>query len=81
MPAKPAIATRACKSLRSIARPPALVLSVQDTGELLQRFRAKWQPVRVKKTRQKNLKPGSDSIRTGLQAATASAGANGTIVT
>src|ERR1700742_91916 len=32
----------------------------------LERFRAKWTPVRVKKTRQnKNLEPGSDSIRTG----------------
>src|SRR6185436_11703010 len=31
----------------------------------LERFRAKWAPVRVKKTRQnKNLEPGSDSIRT-----------------
>jgi hypothetical protein len=29
----------------------------------LERFRAKWIPVRVKKTRQ-NKKPGSDSIRT-----------------
>src|SRR5579883_748299 len=32
----------------------------------LERFRAKWIPVRVKKTRQnKKLEPGSDSIRTG----------------
>src|SRR3954463_5932591 len=32
----------------------------------LERFRAKWIPVRVKKTRQnKNLEPGSDSITTG----------------
>jgi hypothetical protein len=32
---------------------------------MLERFRAKWVPVRVKKTRQnKNLEPGSDSIRT-----------------
>jgi hypothetical protein len=32
---------------------------------LLERFRAKWTPVRVKKTRQnKNLEFGSDSIRT-----------------
>src|ERR1700743_2363987 len=31
----------------------------------LERFRAKWAPVRVKKTRQNNrLEPGSDSIRT-----------------
>jgi hypothetical protein len=31
----------------------------------LERFRAKWAPVRVKKTRQsKESKPGSDSIRT-----------------
>src|ERR1700744_3072201 len=31
----------------------------------LERFRAKWAPVRVKKTRQnKTLEPGSDSIRT-----------------
>jgi hypothetical protein len=36
---------------------------------LLRRFRAKWIPVRVKKTRQsKNLKPGSASIRTGALA-------------
>src|SRR5262245_39440184 len=34
-------------------------------GPRLERFRAKWIPVRVKKTRQnKNLEPGSDSIRT-----------------
>jgi hypothetical protein len=32
----------------------------------LERFRAKWEPVRVKKTRQtKRQSPGSDSIRTG----------------
>jgi hypothetical protein len=32
---------------------------------ILERFRAKWTPVRVKKTRQnKRLEPGSDSIRT-----------------
>jgi hypothetical protein len=32
---------------------------------VLERFRAKWIPVRVKKTRQiKRLEPGSDSIRT-----------------
>jgi hypothetical protein len=32
---------------------------------LLERFRAKWIPVRVKKTRQnKRIEPGSDSIRT-----------------
>jgi hypothetical protein len=31
----------------------------------IERFRAKWTPVRVKKTRQnKRLEPGSDSIRT-----------------
>jgi hypothetical protein len=31
----------------------------------LERFRAKWMPVRVKKTRQnRRLEPGSDSIRT-----------------
>src|SRR6201992_3660207 len=35
-------------------------------GAVLERFRAKWIPVRVKKTRQnKKLEPGSDSIRTG----------------
>src|SRR5437773_12250746 len=34
-------------------------------GATLERFRAKWTPVRVKKTRQnKNLEPGSDSIGT-----------------
>jgi hypothetical protein len=34
-------------------------------GGSLERFRAKWMPVRVKKTRQnKRLEPGSDSIRT-----------------
>src|SRR5690606_8000254 len=33
----------------------------------LERFRAKWAPVRVKKTRQnKKQEPGSDAIRTGL---------------
>jgi hypothetical protein len=32
---------------------------------VLERFRAKWIPVRVKKTRQnRKLEPGSDSIRT-----------------
>jgi hypothetical protein len=35
------------------------------TAAVLERFRAKWIPVRVKKTRQnKRLEPGSDSIRT-----------------
>src|ERR1700726_5321605 len=35
------------------------------SGRRLERFRAKWIPVRVKKTRQnKRLEPGSDSIRT-----------------
>jgi hypothetical protein len=35
-------------------------------GHALERFRAKWIPVRVKKTRQnKNLEPGFDSIKTG----------------
>jgi hypothetical protein len=35
--------------------------------EILGRFRAKWLPVRVKKTRQnKRLEPGSDSIRTDM---------------
>jgi hypothetical protein len=34
---------------------------------LLERFQAKWKPVRVKKTRQiKNLEPRFDSIETGL---------------
>jgi hypothetical protein len=34
----------------------------------LERFQAKWGPVRVKKTRQiKNLEPRFDSIETGLQ--------------
>src|SRR6202011_4308027 len=34
----------------------------------LKRFRAKWRPVRVKKTRRNiKLEPCSDSIRTGLQ--------------
>jgi hypothetical protein len=34
---------------------------------LLERFQAKWRPVRVKKTRQiKNLEPRFDSIETGL---------------
>src|ERR1700761_2699947 len=42
----------------------------------LERFRAKWVPVRVKKTRQnKNLEPGSDSIRTGNALALSSASA------
>ena len=36
-------------------------------GALLERFRAKWIPVRVKKTRQnKNLEPRSDSIGTEM---------------
>ncbi len=36
-------------------------------ARLLERFPAKWIPVRVKKTRQnKNLEPRSDSIGTGL---------------
>jgi len=35
--------------------------------DILERFRAKWVPVRVTKTRQnKRLKPGSDSIRTDM---------------
>jgi uncharacterized membrane protein YoaK (UPF0700 family) len=33
--------------------------------ERLERFRARWIPVRVNKTRQNNLEPGSDSIQTG----------------
>ena len=37
-----------------------------DAGRL-ERFQAKWKPVRVKKTRQiKNLEPRFDSIETGL---------------
>jgi hypothetical protein len=44
-------------SIRSWARSAA--------GYCLERFRAKWMPVRVKKTRQnKNLEPRSDSIGT-----------------
>jgi hypothetical protein len=36
--------------------------------QVLERFRAKWIPVRVKKTGQnKNLEPRFDSIETGLQ--------------
>src|SRR5580698_569142 len=50
------------------------VISDKTGNQLLERLRAKacpgldpgWIPVRVKKTRQnKNLEPGSDSIRTG----------------
>src|SRR5258706_15014791 len=40
-------------------------LSPAQSVAELERFRAKWTPVRVKKTRQKQkLEPGSDSIRT-----------------
>ncbi|WP_210421911.1 hypothetical protein [Bradyrhizobium nitroreducens] len=43
--------------------PPANIQ--QRRAGRLERFRAKWTPVRVKKTRQnKNLELGSDSIRT-----------------
>ncbi len=39
--------------------------AIDDAFRSLKRFRAKWEPVRVKKTRQnKKLEPGSDSIRT-----------------
>src|ERR1700761_3485734 len=39
--------------------------SDQERERLLERFRAKWVPVRVKRTRlNKNLERGSDSIRT-----------------
>jgi hypothetical protein len=42
-----------------------LLTLVPGSCRELERFRAKWIPVRVKKTRQnKNLEPGSDSIRT-----------------
>jgi hypothetical protein len=37
----------------------------KSSGISLERFRAKWIPVRVKKARQNNkLEPGSDSVRT-----------------
>ncbi|GEC57687.1 hypothetical protein BEL01nite_67300 [Bradyrhizobium elkanii] len=48
---------------------------------LLERFRAKWIPVRVKKTRQnKNLEPRSDSIGTGKALVAAADPADRTVV-
>jgi hypothetical protein len=42
-----------------------LLFSLKSAAGDLERFRAKWKPVRVKKTRQnKRLEPGSVSIRT-----------------
>src|ERR1700733_6863003 len=39
--------------------------AAETPPKILERFRARWIPVRVKKTRQnKRLEPGSDSIRT-----------------
>jgi hypothetical protein len=49
----------------SPARSPAGQLLHWHLPGLLERFRAKWKPVRVKKTRQnKRIESGSDSIRT-----------------
>jgi len=49
------------------ARDGQAVLSRMAQNEQLERFQAKWKPVRVKKTRQiKNLEPRFDSIETGL---------------
>jgi hypothetical protein len=46
------------------ARPDVLDLP-REIDHAAERFRAKWEPVRVKKTRQnKRLEPGSDPIRT-----------------
>ena len=59
---------RASQAAWSHSRPgPAIRRKVLTTNRSpLERFRAKWIPVRVKKTRQnKKLEPGSDSIRTG----------------
>jgi hypothetical protein len=40
-------------------------MRLKDVSASAERFRAKWIPVRVKKTRQnKRPEPGSDSIRT-----------------
>jgi len=48
--------------------------------DVLERFQAKWAPVRMKKTRQnKKLEPGSDSIRTDQALAGAIAGLGGAI--
>ncbi len=58
-------------ALRKRPRTPSMCLAAllrlrSDCMCQLERFRAKWIPVRVKKTRQnKNLEPGSNSIRTG----------------
>jgi hypothetical protein len=52
---------------RRSARRAAAALRHQRREVSLERFRAKWIPVRVKKTRQnRNLEPRSDSIGTGL---------------
>jgi hypothetical protein len=50
---------------KKAGKTPAFFLRMRSCR--LERFPAKWVPVRVKKTRQnKNLELGSDSIRTGL---------------
>jgi hypothetical protein len=52
------------KSLRHKRR--ISIRELQIDKAVLERFRAKWIPVRVKKTRQnKTLEPGFDSIKTG----------------
>ena len=49
-------------------------LKLHGGARVVERFRAKWIPVRVKKTRQnKKLEPGSDPIRTGKALAERSA--------
>ncbi len=70
----PGVAVRAVSPrVRGQRYAPSLAANVgpRPSGRMLQslkvleRFRAKWTPVRVKKTRQnKRLEPGSDSIRT-----------------
>jgi hypothetical protein len=47
-------------------------MTVWTLAAPMERFQAKWIPVRVKKTRQsKKLEPGSDSIRTEIPLAAA----------
>jgi hypothetical protein len=60
---------RPAKSGFLTPRPPGVAAGFrwkwQTVKDLLERFRAKWRPVRVKKTRQnKNLEPRFDSIET-----------------
>ncbi|BBB95422.1 hypothetical protein BE61_08400 [Bradyrhizobium elkanii USDA 61] len=51
---------------RALRKRSGTGIAAGASGYHLERFRAKWIPVRVKKTRQnKNLEPRSDSIGTG----------------